>query len=227
MKKILILAGGRGTRLAPYTTVLPKPLMPIGKTTILESLLSSLGNENLTNVTISIGYLGYLIQAVIGNGEKYGVSVDYVSEDEPLGTAGPLRLLKDLKENDYVLVINGDTFTDFSYEVAFQKIEQAQADALILGVLRKHQIDYGILEVDDNFRLLSIIEKPVSEYLVSTGINVILAKCINKYLRPGRVDMPDFLREIAEITQNVICLQTDSKWLDLGRPEDLAKANDI
>ena len=227
MKKILILAGGRGTRLAPYTTVLPKPLMPIGKTTILESLLSSLGNENLTNVTISIGYLGYLIQAVIGNGEKYGVSVDYVSEDEPLGTAGPLRLLKDLKENDYVLVINGDTFTDFSYEVAFQKIEQAQADALILGVLRKHQIDYGILEVDDNFRLLSIIEKPVSEYLVSTGINVIAAKCINKYLRPGRVDMPDFLREIAEITQNVICLQTDSKWLDLGRPEDLAKANDI
>lgn len=227
MKKILILAGGRGTRLAPYTTVLPKPLMPIGKTTILESLLSSLGNENLTDVTISIGYLGYLIQAVIGNGEKYGVSVDYVSEDEPLGTAGPLRLLKDLKENDYVLVINGDTFTDFSYEVAFQRIEQAQADALILGVLRKHQIDYGILEVDNNFRLLSIIEKPVSEYLVSTGINIVTAKCIDKYLRPGRVDMPDFLREIAEITQNVICLQTDSKWLDLGRPEDLAKANDI
>lgn len=227
MKKILILAGGRGTRLAPYTTVLPKPLMPIGKTTILESLLLSLGNENLTDVTISIGYLGYLIQAVIGNGEKYGVSVDYVSEDEPLGTAGPLRLLKDLNENDYVLVINGDTFTDFSYEVAFQRIEQAQADALIIGVLRKHQIDYGILEVDNNFRLLSIKEKPVSEYLVSTGINIITARCINKYLRPGRVDMPDFLREIAEITQNVICLQTDSKWLDLGRPEDLAKANDI
>jgi len=227
MKKILILAGGRGTRLAPYTTVLPKPLMPIGKTTILESLLLSLGNENLTDVTISIGYLGYLIQAVIGNGEKYGVKVDYVSEDEPLGTAGPLRLLKDLNENDYVLVINGDTFTDFSYEVAFQRIEQAQADALIIGVLRKHQIDYGILEVDNNFRLLSIKEKPVSEYLVSTGINIITARCINKYLRPGRVDMPDFLREIAEITQNVICLQTDSKWLDLGRPEDLAKANDI
>lgn len=227
MKKILILAGGRGTRLAPYTTVLPKPLMPIGKTTILESLLLSLGNENLTDVTISIGYLGYLIQAVIGNGEKYGVSVDYVSEDEPLGTAGPLRLLKDLNENDYVLVINGDTFTDFSYEVAFQRIEQAQADALIIGVLRNHQIDYGILEVDNNFRLLSIKEKPVSEYLVSTGINIITARCINKYLRPGRVDMPDFLREIAEITQNVICLQTDSKWLDLGRPEDLAKANDI
>jgi len=226
MKKILILAGGRGTRLAPYTTVLPKPLMPIGNTTILESLLLSLGKENLTDITISIGYLGYLIQAVIGNGEKYGVCVEYVSEDEPLGTAGPLRLVKDLQKNDYVLVINGDTFTDFLYDVAFQKIEQTGSDALILCVLRKHQIDYGILEIDVDKRLIAIKEKPVSEYLVSTGINVIRAQCITKYLRPGRVDMPDFLREIAERTQNVICLQTDSKWLDLGRPEDLAKANE-
>ena len=127
-----VLAGGLGTRLAPYTTVLPKPLLPLGTSTILETLIRGLAASGVTDVTISLGYLGHLVRAVIGDGTSLGVQVTYTEEPEPLGHGGGLRLLADLSDDDVVLSVNGDTLTDFDFRLAGAALLERDADAVIV-----------------------------------------------------------------------------------------------
>jgi NDP-sugar pyrophosphorylase family protein len=225
MSRVLILAGGLGTRLAPYNAILPKPLMPLGETTIIEFLLNSLIEQGFTDVTISIGHLGYLIRAVLDSKYKANSKIQFVEEVEPLGTAGPLGLLERVSENENILVINGDTLTNFRYDDAVMRTFESNADALIVCTRRQYQVDYGVLEMSKDGQLDSIIEKPTMEYLVSTGINVVSGLAIKENLKPGRVDMPDFLRNIKLAGKRVTCFETDAIWYDLGRPEDLVLAN--
>jgi NDP-mannose synthase len=224
-----VLAGGRGTRLHPYTTILPKPLMPLGNTTILENLLLGLASSGITDVTISLGYLGHLVRAVINDGEAFGVDAKYTREDIPLGTAGSLRLLAEVERDDIVVVVNGDTWTDFNYNTAITTLKQQSADAVIVCKKRTTVIDFGVVVMDDFGNLAGYIEKPTTTHLVSTGINVIRGSAILKWLPEGdegKVDMPAFLQTIQSAGGVVSCLETNARWRDLGRPEDLIKANE-
>lgn len=220
-----VLAGGLGTRLAPYTTVLPKPLLPLGTSTILETLIRSLAASGVTDVTISLGYLGHLVRAVIGDGSSLGVQVAYTEEPQPLGTAGALRLLADLSDDDIVLSVNGDTLTDFDFRLAGAALAERDADAVIVVKERITAIDFGVVEIDDAGTLAGYSEKPTLTHLVSTGINALKGSAIRRWLPDGHMDMPDLMLAIRDGGGSVACLRTDAAWFDLGRPEDLAAAN--
>lgn len=226
MRRAFILAGGLGTRLQPYTTVLPKPLLPLGRRTILEHLLEGVAASGLTRVTVSLGYLGHLVEAIIGDGSRYGVEVDYTHEASPLGTAGALLLMDGPSPDDQILVLNGDTFTDFDYSKAFEEMEYSKADAVVVCVTKTLPIDLGILETSPTGELLTYTEKPTYEFLVSTGMNVVLGNVLLS-MEPRRMDMPELLGDIQARGGRVQCLNAKCTWFDLGRLEDLQAANDL
>lgn len=220
-----ILAGGLGRRLAPLTAVIPKPLVPVGNQSVLELLLRQLAGQGITDVTVSLGYLGHLIEAVVGDGQRYGVRCRYVTEDEPLGTAGALGMLE-VEPDDDVLVINGDTFTDLRFDEIIAGHAAAGAAATIAAHRRTVSIDFGVLQVEDE-RLVGYDEKPNFEFLVSMGVNVLSGRVVRE-LRPlRRLDMPELLTGLRERGELVRCVEADCLWLDLGRVDDVLAANEL
>jgi len=220
-----VLAGGKGMRLRPYTQVLPKPLIPLGDETIVERVLRSLHDVGLRKVVVSVGYLGYLIESVLGNGERFGLEIAYTHEDTPLGTAGALGLIPHtVAPDDTVLVINGDTLTTLDFGALLDWFESTGADAALACAEREIVIDYGVVTAGENGRLERIDEKPTTTNLLSTGINVFRGSAL-RLLPEGRVEMPDFLQSLSRSGHEVLCHVTDELWMDLGRVEDLAEAN--
>ena len=223
----VILAGGRGSRLAPLTTVIPKPLVPVGDYPILEILIRQLVAARITNIVISIGYLGHLIQAVVGDGTQLGATVRYTREDEPLGTAGALALVTELAPTEVVLVLNGDTLTDLHFRDLVDLHSSSGVAATIVTVRREMKVDFGVIEVGASQELVRYIEKPVYEYLVSIGVNVISGSTLS-HIEPGeRLDMPDFMLRLRDRGLDVRCAEHDCFWLDLGRIDDLREAGEI
>jgi NDP-sugar pyrophosphorylase family protein len=211
----------------PYTNVLPKPLIPLGSESIIERVLRNVAGAGITDVTVSLGYLGHLVEAVLGDGSSLGLSVRYTREPEPLGTAGALSLLPfELEDDDLVLVINGDTLTDLDLAELLEWFEGTGAAAAMVCVERDVLIDYGVVDVGPDGSLRGIREKPRVRNTLSTGINVIRGRAV-KSIGPGRLDMPDFLVGLATAGEPVLCRTVDNLWMDLGRPEDLAAANDL
>lgn len=223
----VILAGGRGSRLAPLTTVIPKPLVPVGDYPILEILIRQLVAAGITNIVISIGYLGHLIQAVVRDGSHLGANIRYTSEDEPLGTAGALALVTDLPVDGFVIVLNGDTLTDLNFRELVSAHSESDAAATIVIVRREMKVDFGVIEVGADRELARYIEKPVYEYLVSIGVNVISNSALQNIRAGERVDMPDFMLRLRERGLTVCCDERDCFWLDLGRIDDLRAASEI
>ena len=163
--KAVILAGGLGTRLKPYTTVFPKPLMPIGESPILEIIVKQLKAKGFNEITLAVGHLSELIMAFFNNGSKYGLKIEYSKEEKKLGTAGGLGLLKNKLVDDF-LVMNGDVLTglDFSEFLEFHKKTGSIAT---IALNRRHvDIDFGVVELDENRTLIGYIEKPKIDYLV-------------------------------------------------------------
>lgn len=227
MRHAFILAGGLGTRLRPHTFVLPKPLLPLGSESIIERVLRSLTAAGLDNATVSLGYLGHLVEAVIGDGSAVGLNVTYTREDEPLGTAGALQLIPvDIADDDSLIVVNGDTLTSLDLGDFLDWFEESGADAAMVCVEREVRIDYGVVETDTNGRLAAIREKPTSNFTLSTGINVFTGRAL-RTLPAGHVDMPDFLMRLTADGLDVRCHIVDELWMDLGRVEDLAAANEL
>lgn len=190
-ERAVILAGGRGSRLAPYTAILPKPLMPLteGKS-IIEHVLTGIASAGISDVTITLGYMGHLIEAIVGGGEQFGLRVDYTREDHPLGTAGPLSLLEHVSESDRILVVNGDTFTDLDYREVLDQL-QGSVEAVITCVERTINIDYGVIQFDATGQLAKYDEKPEINMVVSTGIYGLRGSSLD-LVRPGmRMDMPN------------------------------------
>lgn len=227
MRYGFILAGGTGTRLRPYTFILPKPLIPLGGQSIIERVLASFRLAGLHQVAISLGYLGHLVEAVIGDGERYEMDVRYTREDEPLGTAGALRLMPfPVQDDDVVLVINGDTLTSLDIDALLTWFEGTDADAAMVCVEREVTIDYGVVVADAQGDLVEIREKPSTRNLLSTGINVLRGRALRE-LPAGRVDMPDYLMGLTRSGGKVACRTVTDLWMDLGRVEDLTAANDL
>lgn len=222
VERAVILAGGRGTRLAPYTTILPKPLMPVGDVPILEVVLRQLRHAGVRRSSIAVGYLHELLRAYFGNGQKLGLTIEYSQEDRPLGTAGPLALIPGL--TDTFLVMNGDVLTTIDYRALFQYHRASGAAATIAVFSRTIPIDLGIVELDPDNRLRNYIEKPTLHHQVSMGIYVLEPRVLS-YIEPGAyLDLPNLLRTLMKADEAVIGYQHTGYWMDLGRKDDYERA---
>ena len=219
--RALVLAGGRGTRLAPFTTIIPKPLMPVGEISILEIIVQQLVAQSIVDITISVGYLGHLIEAVMGDGQNFGAKITYVREDSPLGTAGPLALMNDVDDNDTVIVLNGDTLTDLSFSEVTRIHADSGAAATIVAHTRAYTVDFGVLETKDG-ELVNYIEKPTSQYLVAMGITLLRGESLAQVPADTYTDMPNFLLSLKPAMVRVHAFE--GLWLDLGRLEDFQQA---
>ena len=221
--KAFILAGGKGSRLLPYTTNFPKPLMPINDKPILEIVIDRLRKAGIKDFTFGTGHLAELLKAFFGDGEKFGVEISYSREVEPLGTAGPLNLVRD-ELTDTFLVMNGDILTD----IDFQKLINYHKDenAVVTMVLSKRtvDIDFGVITLNDENQFSEWKEKPQIEYLVSTGIYIFEPEALDTLPSEGFFDLPDFIIKLAENNKKVSTYIHPGYWLDIGRASDYAKA---
>lgn len=225
--KALIMAGGKGTRLHPYSATLPKPLMPIGDQPILEILLRRLSKAGVSDAILAVNHLRHLIEGFFGDGTRFGVPISYSFEDRPLGTAGPIGMAIDRLGDDF-LVTNGDLLTTLDVGAMIEDHRRAGADVTVGAYRRQLKSDFGILEVDDQMRMTSYREKPAYEHLVSMGIYVLNAEAVRPFVgRNTPLDMPDLLRAMAAAGKTVRCFSEDCFWLDIGRPEDFAQAQKL
>lgn len=223
--RAVILAGGRGRRLEPYTSVLPKPLMPVGDRAIVEIMVDRLVECGVTDITLCVGYLAHLIEAVF-NGRPRGARITYVYEESPLGTAGPLRLVSGL--DGTFLMMNGDLLTDLRFDELLEAHQRAGNAVTIAAHERKHVMDYGILQTEPGEfpRLVAYHEKPETSMLVSMGIYVIEPDVLELIPGAGYFDFPQLIHRLLDEDQRVGTFPFSGYWLDIGRRDDYELAQD-
>ncbi len=236
--RAVILAGGKGVRLAPLTQVIPKPLVPLGGKPILEIVLGQLRQQGFSHITLAVGYLAHLIQTYFGDGQRLGLSIDYVHEVQPLGTAGPLANVTGL--DDTFLVMNADVLTDLDYRTLVDYHRSHGGLATVSAYERQVTIDMGVIIKNGDRRIQDYVEKPSYTYLVSMGVYV-FEPAILDYIRayheevpatsapgrsPGYLDFPDLVKYLLRRQQPVYFRPFQGFWLDIGRHEDYARANE-
>lgn len=225
MKRAVILAGGLGTRLRPYTTVLPKPLMPVGDRPVLDVVILQLRAAGFERITIATGHLAELIEAFFGDGSRHRIPIDYFREREPLGTVGALSLIEGLDEP--FLVMNGDVLTDMDYAALLERHVASDAVATIATKHRDVEISLGVLrfgEAADPTRLTDYVEKPTVSYEASMGVYCFDPSVI-AHIEPGvRLDFPDLVLRLIADGQVVRAWPSEDYWLDIGRPDDYVRA---
>lgn len=217
--RAVVLAGGKGTRLRPYTTLIPKPLVPVGERPILEHALGQLRRGGFSRVTMCVGHLSELIQAFFGDGKKWGVKLDYSVEDKPLSTIGPLALIPDLGEN--FLVMNGDILTDLNPAEVFHTHCRSGADLTVAVHRREVNINYGVLKYDARSKRVNhFVEKPSLPYDVSMGMYVLNKRCL-KLVKPGEpMGFDHLMHALLKKRRPIMAFPYSGRWLDVGRPED-------
>ncbi|MFC2053442.1 NDP-sugar synthase [Chloroflexota bacterium] len=221
--KAVILAGGKGARLAPYSKILPKPLMPIGDMPILEILLHQLKKAGITEVIITVGHLAELLRAFFNDGERFGLKIEYSIEEVPLGTAGPLSLVAS-NLGETFLVANGDVLTTLDLKELVSAHRQSGAIATIASHSRQVNIDLGVLQVDGSDELTGYDEKPAFEYLVSMGIYVFEPEVLQYIPYNNYLDFPELVLKLIGNGERVMSHRFDGYWQDLGHPDDYEQA---
>lgn len=222
--RAVIMAGGKGARLLPYTTVLPKPLMPVGERPIMEHVLASLRQAGVDRVTVSVGHLAELIMAFFGNGDKWGVKIDYAIEDRPLHTIGPLTLIDELGENFFVIM--GDVLTDLDLRALWADHLRSGAVLTVATFRREVSIDFGVLRYNESDRQVRAFEeKPVLPYDVSMGIYVLNRRCMEFIPKGQRFGFDQLVLSLLSANEKVRAFPHTGKWLDIGRHEDYQIAN--
>jgi NDP-sugar pyrophosphorylase family protein len=223
-RRAVILAGGRGSRLRPYTVVLPKPLMPIGEYPILEVILRQLMRFDFRRVTLAVSHQANLIKAFCGDGSQWGLSIDYSLEDKPLSTIAPLRLIPDLPEN--FLLMNGDVLADLDFAEFYCRHVDERRLFTIAASQRQHIVDYGVLRIDSANQLTGFDEKPSVEYLVSMGIYVVHRSVLDRIPPETKYGFDDLMLAMLAAKERVHVQTHRGFWRDIGRPDDYLQAVD-
>ena len=220
--KAVVLAGGKGARLAPYTKILPKPLMPIGDMPILEVILRQMKASGVDKVILTVGHLSELLKAFFQDGHQWGLQIEYSYEECPLGTAGPLALIDTL--DDTFLVTNGDVLTTMQLRDLINFHKEHQAIATIATHHRKMKIDLGVIQWDGSPQITGYIEKPVYDFCVSMGIYVFEPEVLTYIPRGQYLDFPDLVLKLIAAGEKVAGYKYEGYWQDLGRPDDYEAA---
>ncbi|MDJ0465526.1 nucleotidyltransferase family protein [Streptomyces sp. H27-C3] len=220
----VILAGGKGVRLRPYTTALPKPLVPIGdQHAILEIVLRQLASCGFTTCTIAIGHLGHIIRAYVGNGSQWGLRVGYSTEDSPLGTMGPLLTMMDRLPDNF-LVMNGDILTDLDYGDVLKQHAHSGAPLTVSTYARKVAIDFGVLTTESG-KVVGFKEKPSIDYRVSMGVYGLTRDTLAPYTPGLPLGFDELVLDLLAAETPPHAYEFDGYWLDIGRPDDYDRAN--
>jgi NDP-mannose synthase len=224
VRQAVIMAGGKGTRLFPYSALFPKPLMPLGDMPILELLLRRMKAAGVREVILAVNHLRHLIEAYFGDGSELGIRLCYSSEEKPLGTAGALGNMLDVLDETFFLT-NGDLLTTMDLtRMAMSHIAE-HADASIGIYERENKIDFGLIEFDTKNRLSAYREKPTSKYYVSMGVYILQREAVRAHVSDvDYLDMPNLLLKMKASNSNVVCFRDECIWLDIGRPDDFALA---
>ncbi|HXS99981.1 MAG TPA: sugar phosphate nucleotidyltransferase [Elusimicrobiota bacterium] len=224
-RQAVILAGGKGTRLRPFTATLPKPLVPVGDYPIIEIVLRQLKHFGFKDIIISTGHLAELIEAYCGDGRRWGVKIRYVREDKPLSTAGALKLIRGLQPR--FLTINGDLLTSLDFGKVYEYHRETKADAVLAVQERLYKIDFGVIDLDGENRLRGYTEKPSYPYLVSMGVNVFDRRVL-KHIKDGEaIGIPELMQRIKAGGGSVRGYRNKSHWLDIGRPDDYETVQEL
>lgn len=221
---VVIMAGGLGTRLRPLTENMPKPMISVGSKPVLETIIENFADQGFTNIFLCLNYMGEVISEHFGDGSGLGVNITYLREDRRLGTAGALSLLPN-RPTEPVIVMNGDLLTkiDFVRLLDFHNKQQFAATV----AMRQHsqQIPYGVLEVDSNYQVTKLTEKPIARHYVSAGIYVLGPECLSMVPNQKFFDMPALLNQLMRKSRTVGSFPLRDYWVDIGRLEDLERAN--
>jgi len=220
-KQAVILSGGKGKRLRPYTVVLPKPLMPVGEYPILEVIIRQLALQGFEQITLAVNHQAELIKAFFGDGSKWNIPINYSLEDEPLGTMGPLKLIHSLPE--HVLVMNGDILTDLPFGNFFDSHVNHGSAFTICSHERVEKIDYGVLDTKNGL-LTGFREKPVSTYEVSMGIYMVSRQAADKIPTNVPYGFDQLMLQLLKVQLPVRVEKYSGLWLDIGRPDDYLEA---
>lgn len=221
--KAIILAGGKGTRLRPYTTVIPKPLVPVGNKAILEMLMGRLKSCGIIDLTLCVNHLTELIIAYFGDGTKWEVKIKYSIEDKFLSTVAPIKLIKDLPDN--FLVMNGDLLTDIDFKNLYNYHLQNGALLTVATYKRKSKIDFGVIDIDEEKNIaIGFKEKPEYELSVSMGVYVFKKKILDYVPDNKAFGFDDLMLTLLDKKQTIKVYPYDGYWLDIGRPDDYEKA---
>ena len=218
----IVLAGGKGTRLRPYTTVLPKPLVPVGEKPICEIIVRQLVAAGFDEIVFAVSHLAELIQAFFGDGAKWGARVRYSFEDPPLGTAGPIGMIEGL--GDEFLVMNGDVLTNLDYAGLMADHRRRGAIATLTTYRKDVPVTLGVVDVAADGRLVKYTEKPTLQYQASMGIYVLSRRVLEFLPRGQRQDLPDLMQTLVQRGEHVHCHAFGGEWFDIGRPEDYEEA---
>ncbi len=225
-KRAVVLAGGKGKRLGPYTTVLPKPLLPVGDCAILEVVVRQLRTCGFADLTMAVGYLSHLVQAVMGDGSRHGVSIEYHRESRPLGTVGPLATVENL--DDTFLVMNGDVLTTLDYGRLYDLHREAGNALTVASHRRTVNIDYGVLHLGEaageTLRIEGFEEKPELGYVVSMGVYLMEPRVLDFIEPDEHMDLPDLVLRLIDAGEQVGSYAFEGFWLDIGRHDDYERA---
>lgn len=220
--RAIILAGGKGTRLRPYTITLPKPLVPVGDQAILEIVVRQLQVAGVGRITLAVSHMAELLSAFFGDGNRFGLKIDYSRESVPLGTMGPLRLISDLPEN--FLVMNGDILTDLDFAKFWDEHERSGAIASVCCYQRTVKVDFGVLDVSPEDFLVGFREKPPLTHHVSMGIYAFRREVLEHIPEGKPFGFDDLMLRLLEREVPVRCHRHSGQWLDIGRPDDYERA---
>ncbi len=221
IKQAVILAGGEGRRLLPYTKILPKPLWPVGDVPIVEILIRQLAKSGIKDIIMAVGYQAELIKMILGDGRQFGVRITYSKEKKPLGTAAPLKKIKKLDKN--FLVLNGDLLTDLPFDKFAKAHVENKTMATVAVYKRSVKVDFGVVSVVQG-KIGKYFEKPVLDYSVSMGIYA-FNRDVLKYIPAKKFDFPELVEKLIKIRNNPFVYRFKGRWLDVGRPDDWEKAD--
>lgn len=220
----VILAGGKGTRLQPFTTVLPKPLMPVGGRPILGIIIEQLRKAGVERIVLAVNHMAEIIMAVVGDGRKYGLRIEYSVEPFPLSTIGPLKLIRDLPE-DFILM-NGDILTDLDYTALYEHHRKSGCRLTSAVCRREVPIDFGVIQLDPaSNRVIGFQEKPVYTFEVSMGVHVMDRRLLNDVPAGRAYGMDNLVQDMLERNEPICTFPFSGYWLDIGRPDDFERAN--